>query len=154
MAPRPRTLQQAYELLLNEAIQEGSCLVVYGRCTKAAGHVRLSVMGKSDSAHRIVWHFHNGDILPGKVIMHSCDRPACVNIEHLSLGTHKENILDMHRKGRNSKGEEHINALFTEDAIHYIRGSSVPGTDLAKVYNCSPNTIYAIRKRRSWKHLE
>jgi hypothetical protein len=32
--------------------------------------------------------------------MHSCDFRRCWNPEHLSLGTHAENMQDMIRKGR------------------------------------------------------
>lgn len=32
--------------------------------------------------------------------MHSCDNRACINIDHLELGTAKDNMQDMGRKGR------------------------------------------------------
>ena len=32
--------------------------------------------------------------------MHSCDTPACINIDHLSAGTRDDNMADMARKGR------------------------------------------------------
>ena len=36
----------------------------------------------------------------GKVVMHLCDNPPCVNVEHLRLGTKSENSRDRHEKGR------------------------------------------------------
>jgi hypothetical protein len=42
----------------------------------------------------------NPDADTGKVVMHTCDNPQCVNPEHLRLGTQKENIMDMHQKKR------------------------------------------------------
>lgn len=52
------------------------------------------------SAHRYSFELHNGEIPQGKVIMHSCDNTKCVNPDHLVLGTQKENIHDMIKKGR------------------------------------------------------
>lgn len=56
--------------------------------------------GKEQRAHRLVYFALNSDADRSKVVMHSCDNPACVNPAHLSLGTVQDNILDMHAKGR------------------------------------------------------
>ena len=37
---------------------------------------------------------------PGVVTMHSCDNPGCVNPAHLRGAPQRDNILDMHEKGR------------------------------------------------------
>jgi hypothetical protein len=49
---------------------------------------------------RIMWVHAHGSIDPGLKVCHSCDNPPCVNPAHLFLGTQKDNIHDMCRKGR------------------------------------------------------
>jgi hypothetical protein len=49
-------------------------------------------------AHRAVLEHHLG---PSDLFaLHSCDTPACVNIDHLRYGTATENVADMRRRGR------------------------------------------------------
>jgi HNH endonuclease len=49
----------------------------------------------------LAWEDANqASLLPGAVIMHTCDNPRCINPKHLVLGTQAENIRDMMAKGR------------------------------------------------------
>jgi len=50
-------------------------------------------------AHRVAWEMFRGPI-GDMFVLHKCDTPACVNPEHLFLGTQKDNMRDALAKGR------------------------------------------------------
>jgi len=49
--------------------------------------------------------------------MHICDNRACINPDHLVLGTHRTNMADMKRKGRAARGQSHYRACMTPEKI-------------------------------------
>lgn len=57
-------------------------------------------MRKTLSAHRFAWELHFGPIPPGQQVLHRCDLRACVNPDHLFLGTQGDNVRDCVNKGR------------------------------------------------------
>lgn len=68
------------------------------------GYGRMSYHGRLEYVHRIVAaHFH-GPCPGGQEVMHACDVRRCCNPEHLSYGTRAENLADMVRKGRSTRG--------------------------------------------------
>ncbi len=109
------------------------------------------------SAHRASWEISHGAIPNGMHVCHKCDAPGCVNPEHLFLGTAKDNVMDMVRKGRavgnRSKGELASHVVLNEDQVRKIRASTAKHVELARELNVSPGAIRSVRARRSWKHV-
>ena len=62
------------------------------------GYGQLYVGGKTVRAHRLIWMQHHGHT--DLDILHDCDNPACINMDHLRAGTHTDNMNDMISRGR------------------------------------------------------
>lgn len=61
-------------------------------------------------AHRYAFITHYGialSAIKGLVVMHACDNPGCVNVDHLRIGRQADNMRDKAEKGRcwNGRGE-------------------------------------------------
>jgi hypothetical protein len=83
------------------------------------GTIRLD---KNVPAHRASYVAFVGEIPSDKVVMHKCDTPACVNPDHLALGSRKQNAIDAHRRGRTK-----ISRASKEQRQTWARQSSVSG---------------------------
>lgn len=70
------------------------------RNNKGYGLIRTNGKERKQLAHRVSWVLAYGPITPGAEVAHTCDNPSCVRPDHLTLMSHRENMLDMHRKGR------------------------------------------------------
>lgn len=75
-------------------------------CWNWQGRKNKSGYGKLGNryAHRLSYELFNNNSIPEKMcICHKCDNPSCVNPDHLFLGTQKDNMRDMIKKGRQVK---------------------------------------------------
>ena len=71
------------------------------KTAKGHGVIQTASTGsRKTCAHRIAWVLKHGDLAPKILVLHRCDNPSCVNVDHLFLGSAKENTADMVSKKR------------------------------------------------------
>lgn len=103
ISPRARTT--IFSRLMDHAVVSGECLEYVGN-NDHNGYGRIKCNGRQLGAHRVAYVEFIGNIPAGMVVMHSCDNPGCINPNHMSLGTVRDNVRDCINKGRfKAKGE-------------------------------------------------
>lgn len=120
------------------------------------GYGRFKLDDKSQYAHRVSWEWVNGPIPEGLCILHRCDNPLCVRSDHLFLGTHRDNVDDKVKKGRQAQGSANGRAKLNEDAVRWIRSLmnlGCPRTEVAEVFAISRRLVCKIVDRDIWRHV-
>lgn len=165
-----------------ECDPNSGCHLWFG-ATRDKGYGITSFAGKSITTHRLAVILSGREIPTGLHVLHKCDTPACVNPEHLFVGTNLDNIDDYWRKrglkpdlrrsrdfiwlsgkrpytksGRprkpNAPDSRHgTNRVLTIDQVREIRASEARGVDLAKDYGVATGTISKIRSGQLWAAL-
>lgn len=91
----------------------------------------------SSLAHRLAYQQGVGEIPPGMLVCHKCDNPLCILVDHLFLGTAKDNMVDMVKKNRHRppslRGERSPNCKFSDQTISEIRSRARAGISLPAI---------------------
>lgn len=122
------------------------------------GYGRLQREGKLLLAHRVAYCDSHGvsiESIAGKVVRHKCDNTACVNPDHLELGTQRDNVHDCEKRGRarHPAGGENGRAKLTADQVREIRrlAPQVGCRKLRERFGIASSTLSAILSGATWK---
>lgn len=120
------------------------------------GYGVITIAYKKWSAHRYAWTLTHGPIPDGAFICHHCDNRACVNPDHLYVGTHQSNMADMVSRERHSMGVRSSRSKLTEEQVREIRRLRADGVRIVEVaaqFNVSITTVSQIVHGTRWKHI-
>lgn len=131
----------------------------------AHGYGRFFVVGHSSKAHRASFELFKGPIpllentgAHGACVLHTCDTRACVNPDHLYIGTQAQNMRDMDLRGRRYQhppGKNH-NVKLTPQDIPRIRQMRAEGRSYGAIgrrFGVDHKSIQHVIAGRSWRHV-
>jgi len=140
---------------LSKTNRVGDCLEWQARKNRH-GYGTFKMGGKSWLAHRASWLILKGQDPKDLKVLHKCDNPACVDPDHLFLGTQAENVVDMVSKDRHIKGEAVENSKLVEADVAEIRRLARVGwrqKDIAEEFGVSRPCISRLLSGKTWKHV-
>ena len=121
------------------------------------GYGKFGVGNKIKKAHRVAYELEIGSIPKGMCVLHKCDNRACVNPDHLWIGTQGDNIRDMWAKGRaNMNGIRNPRAKLCELDVWLIKELLKTQTQqsIANWFSVARSTIGSIKYGTNWVYLE
>jgi hypothetical protein len=145
------------EIIERHSIPEpnSGCWIWLADTSNRWGYGRVGSNRRERLAHRLSYAIFRGPIPNGLKVLHRCDIACCVNPAHLFLGTDKDNMQDMQRKGRTRGnagkcGEENALAKLTARAVDAIRTSAKRDAELARDHGVSRRAIRFVRGGKTW----
>ncbi len=135
-------------------VQLTGCRDWQGCIAKKGGYGLVSFGKKQYKAHRVAWLLAYGE-LPKLFVCHKCDRPICIAIEHLFLGTAQDNMADRDSKRRQPHGERNGSAKLSWKDVLEIRQKFQDGAtryEIASHYNVHYSAVCRVISERCWNN--
>lgn len=134
------------------------CHICTSHQISKGGYPQLTRNRKKENMARWLYIQKHGEIPTDMLIRHKCDNPGCINLEHLELGTHQDNMDDRANRGRIGNGIKARTAKLTEKQVLEIRKlyktSKYTYQKLAIKYHMTKQNIGKIINKQSWKHIK
>ena len=159
---RPRKTRPIEERFWPKVDKRGEDECWEWKATKTRGGYGSFGLGSKASgkemAHRVSYRIHYGEIPEGKLVLHSCDNPSCVNPKHLRVGTAFDNTHDAIDRKRFVmppvlNGESNHKAKLTKEDVAYIREHwEIKASYFAAKHGVHESTIFNILSGRTWRN--
>lgn len=144
-------------------------------CKTWGGYGRFCFRGRSRLAHRLSKMATGVEVPARKLVLHSCDTPACVNPSHLHIGTHKLNTAEKFQRGRANTpcGDRNGSRTHPEKRLYGVMNpasklnpekvrkirsthsaSGASYRSIAKQFSVTHRVILLVVQRKIWKQVQ
>lgn len=118
--------------------------------TSSCGYGSIGYEKRRWVAHRLSWEGVNGPIAEGLLLCHKCDTPACVNPDHMFVGTMADNMRDMVKKRRFAVAKRGNGSKLTELQAEKIKHDLRSQSAIASEYGIHQSMVSLIKSGRCW----
>ena len=142
--PNPSSHRSARDFVFQ--VTESGCHECVSHSNSVNGYTRVRINKKMVLMHR--WRASIATGYQSSLdVLHRCDNPSCSNPDHLFFGTHKDNMVDMVKKGRLT------GTILSVAEVRTILKDLRICENIAKDYGVSKSLISAIKRGERWAHV-
>lgn len=137
------SLRERFNNYLSKPVPGTGCVIWLGG-KNARGYGQIKDEDGPQLAHRVAWRLAGRRFTPGLELLHKCNNPACVNLDHLVEGTHKENMQDAVAAGVMGRPSSFGQATY--NSVRAMKAAGRRQRDIALVIGCSEAMVSKILK--------
>ncbi|GAB6098085.1 hypothetical protein JCM14469_43410 [Desulfatiferula olefinivorans] len=160
-----RNKEKLITRLKKDSITNNEGCIIASGTKNSGGHIDirwrdgdLGINKKGESkilgvqAHRLAWIIANNKMPePGDVVRHKCNNPACINPDHLHIGTRGQNLIDDYKSGNSRR------AKLNETKVREIRelySKGMSSVKIAKKFNISQSSALDAATGKSYEWVK
>lgn len=143
------------DFLLANTTQTATGCLEWNKGRLPTGYGQYWITNKSWLVHRLVAMLVHGLPEHNQMALHSCDNPPCINPNHLSWGSHSENMKQMWARGRVPERPVRLDRKITfedaEEARQLYAQGGYSYLSLGNKYGLSNRAMGDLLMRKTYK---
>lgn len=141
--------------IISKILPDSNGCKIWPMGINSSGYGHFSIKDKSYNVSRLLYYFLCPDTSKDLVVRHKCDNRSCCNIDHLEIGTQKQNMQDASIRNRLRCGRRNNMSKLTEENVLYIRAEYPKKStwELSKELGINHSNISKAIQGITWKHV-